>query len=70
MCIRDRSIIGCVVNGPGEAAFTDIGVTGGGRGSNMLYLKGVQTEKLSNSDIVSKIVELVEKKAEEIQNKI
>ena len=36
----------------------------------MLYLKGVQTEKLSNSDIVSKIVELVEKKAEEIQNKI
>ena len=64
------SIIGCVVNGPGEAAFTDIGVTGGGRGSNMLYLKGVQTEKLSNSDIVSKIVELVEKKAEEIQNKI
>ena len=64
------SIIGCVVNGPGEAAFTDIGITGGGKGSNMLYLKGVQTEKLSNDDIVSKIVELVEKKAAEIQNTI
>ena len=37
------SIIGCVVNGPGEAAFTDIGVTGGGKGSNMLYIKGVQS---------------------------
>ena len=64
------SIIGCVVNGPGEAAFTDIGITGGGKGSNMLYLKGVQTEKLSNDDIVSKIVELVEKKAAEIQKTI
>jgi len=60
------SIIGCVVNGPGEAALTDIGITGGGKGSSMLYLKGVQTEKLSNDDIVSKIVELVEKKAAEI----
>ena len=60
------SIIGCVVNGPGEAASTDIGITGGGKGSNMLYLKGIQTEKLSNNDIVSKVVELVEKKAAEI----
>ncbi len=64
------SIIGCVVNGPGEAALTDIGLTGGGKGSNMLYLNGVQTEKLSNNDIVSKIVDLVEKKAKEIQNTI
>ena len=63
------SIIGCVVNGPGEAAYTDIGVTGGGKGSNMLYLKGVQSEKLSNEDIVSKIVNLVEEKAAELQNK-
>ena len=61
------SIIGCVVNGPGEAALTDIGVTGGGKNSNMLYLKGVQTEKLDNQDIVSKIVNLVEKKASEIE---
>ena len=60
------SIIGCVVNGPGEAAFTDIGISGGGKGSNMLYLKGVQAEKISNDDIVSKIVDLVEKKASEI----
>ena len=62
------SIIGCVVNGPGEAALTDIGITGGGKGSNMLYLKGVQTEKLNNSEIISKVVGLVEKKAEEIEN--
>ena len=60
------SIIGCVVNGPGEAAMTDIGITGGGKGSNMLYLKGVQTEKLSNQEIITKVVDLVEKKASEI----
>ncbi len=63
------SIIGCVVNGPGEAAQTDIGITGGGKNSNMLYLKGVQTEKLGNEDIVSKVVKLVEKKSEEIEKK-
>ena len=62
------SIIGCVVNGPGEAAFTDIGITGGGRDSNMLYLNGVQTEKLNNKEIISKVVDLVEKKVKEIQN--
>ena len=63
------SIIGCVVNGPGEAALTDIGITGGGKNSNMLYINGVQTEKLDNQDIISKVVELVEKKAEEIEKK-
>ena len=63
------SVIGCVVNGPGEAALTDIGITGGGKGNNMLYLKGVQTEKLSNEKIISKIVELVEMKAEELEKK-
>ena len=62
------SIIGCVVNGPGEAALTDIGITGGGKESNMLYLNGVQTEKLSNNEIISKVIDLVEKKVEEIQN--
>ena len=61
------SIIGCVVNGPGEAALTDIGITGGGKDSNMLYLNGVQTQKLDNQDIISKVVELVEKKAKEIE---
>ena len=64
------SIIGCVVNGPGEAALTDIGIAGGGKGNSMLYLKGVQAKKLSNKDIVSKVVELVEEKAKEIENKI
>ena len=63
------SIIGCVVNGPGEAAMTDIGITGGGKGNNMLYLKGIQIEKLSNKKIISKVVELVEKKALEINKK-
>ena len=63
------SIIGCVVNGPGEAALTDIGITGGGKESNMLYLKGVQSEKITNPDIVSKVVKLVEKKAEELENR-
>jgi len=63
------SIIGCVVNGPGEAALTDIGVTGGGKGSNMLYLNGIQNKKLDNKEIISKAVELVEKKADEIENK-
>ncbi len=61
------SIIGCVVNGPGEAAQTDIGITGGGKGSNMLYLNGIETEKISTENIISKVVRLVEKKAEEIE---
>ncbi len=62
------SIIGCVVNGPGEAALTDIGITGGGKGSNMLYLNGIQTAKLSNENIINKVVELVEKKAQDLIN--
>lgn len=61
------SIIGCVVNGPGEASQTDIGITGGGKGSNMLYLKGIETEKIATENIISKVVNLVEKKAEEIE---
>ncbi len=61
------SIIGCVVNGPGEAAQTDIGVTGGGKGNNMLYLNGVESEKISSDEMISKIVRLVEEKAEEIE---
>jgi len=62
------SIIGCVVNGPGEAALTDIGITGGGKDSNMLYLNGIQSEKISNEKIISKVVELVESKEKEIKN--
>ena len=63
------SIIGCVVNGPGEAAMTDIGVTGGGKGSNMLYLSGVQNEKVLTKDIINKVILEVEKKASELEKK-
>ena len=62
------SIIGCVVNGPGEAAMTDIGITGGGKGNNMLYLSGLQSEKVLNEDIISEVVRQVEQKSEEIKN--
>ena len=61
------SIIGCVVNGPGEATQTDIGITGGGKGNNMLYLSGIESEKITTNEIISKIVNLVEKKAQEIE---
>nr|ADH43057.1 isoprenoid biosynthesis deoxyxylulose pathway enzyme [uncultured SAR11 cluster alpha proteobacterium H17925_48B19] len=61
------SIIGCVVNGPGEAAQTDIGITGGGKGNNMLYLNGIESEKISSEEIISKVVSLVEEKAKEIE---
>ena len=61
------SIIGCVVNGPGEAAQTDIGITGGGKGNNMLYLNGVESKKISSEEMISKVVKLVEEKAEEIE---
>ena len=64
------SIIGCVVNGPGEAAMTDIGITGGGKGNNMLYLSGIQSEKVLSEDIISKVVYEVEKKAAELNNKV
>jgi (E)-4-hydroxy-3-methylbut-2-enyl-diphosphate synthase len=61
------SIIGCVVNGPGEALMTDVGFTGGGNGSGMVYLAGKQSHKLSNDQMVDHIVEQVEKKAAEIE---
>ena len=56
------SIIGCVVNGPGEAAHTEIGLTGGGQNSNLLYLSGVPHTKVANSEIIDKVVSLVEDK--------
>lgn len=59
------SIIGCVVNGPGEALFTEVGFTGGGKDSGMLYLNGKVFEKTDNADMIEKIVEIIEKKAEE-----
>ena len=60
------SIIGCVVNGPGEALMTDIGFTGGGAGAGMVYLAGKQDHKMTNEQMVDHIVELVEKRAAEI----
>ena len=57
------SIIGCVVNGPGEALMTDVGFTGGGAGSGMVYLAGKQSHKLSNEQMIDHIVEQVEEKA-------
>ena len=61
------SIIGCVVNGPGEAAMTDVGITGGGKGNNMLYLSGIQSKKVLTNEIIDKVVAEVEKKASELE---
>ncbi|MCH8857975.1 MAG: flavodoxin-dependent (E)-4-hydroxy-3-methylbut-2-enyl-diphosphate synthase [Proteobacteria bacterium] len=61
------SIIGCVVNGPGEARETDIGFTGGGAGAGMVYLNGEAVYKLENAWLIDHIVELCEKKAAEIE---
>ena len=63
------SIIGCVVNGPGEAALTDVGITGGKNGNNMLYLSGIQKEKVLTDDMIRRVVKEVEKKALELENK-
>tara|TARA_Y100001970_G_scaffold293728_1_gene442678 strand:- start:3807 stop:4916 length:1110 start_codon:yes stop_codon:yes gene_type:complete len=63
------SIIGCVVNGPGEAASTDLGLTGGGNNNHMLYINGNQMKKISTQEMIDKIITLIEKKEEEIKNK-
>ena len=62
------SIIGCVVNGPGEAAQTEIGLTGGGQDNNLIYLSGVPHTKVPSADIIQKIVKLVEDKVKEKVN--
>ena len=59
------SIIGCVVNGPGEAAQTEIGLTGGGQDNNLLYLSGVPHSKVPSSEIIEKIVKMVEEKVKD-----
>jgi len=61
------SIIGCVVNGPGEALMTDLGFTGGGKGSGMVYVAGRPDHKLDNAGMVDHIVSLVEARAEQIR---
>ena len=64
------SIIGCVVNGPGEALMTDIGFTGGGAGAGMVYVAGKQSHKMTNDQMIDHIVELVEKRAAEIEAEV
>ena len=61
------SIIGCVVNGPGEARETDIGLTGGGKGNHLIYLNGIADHKIDDAGLLDHIVELVERKAAEIE---
>ncbi len=61
------SVLGCVVNGPGEARETDIGLTGGGKGKHMVYLSGVTDHHVEDADMIEHIVSLVEKKAAEIE---
>ena len=63
------SVIGCVVNGPGEARETDIGFTGGGNNTHQVYISGVTDHRLKDQNIVDHLVELVEKKAAEIEAK-
>jgi len=61
------SIIGCVVNGPGEALMTDVGFTGGGAGHGMVYWAGKQDHRIDNNQMIEHVVELVEKRASEIE---
>lgn len=63
------SVIGCVVNGPGEATMTDIGFTGGGKGTHQVYLGGVPAHRLKDEGIVDHLVKLVEAKAAEVAAK-
>lgn len=64
------SVIGCVVNGPGEARETDIGITGGGNGTHMVYVAGQPDHRLKSVDVVDHMVELIEAKAAEFQAEI
>lgn len=61
------SIIGCVVNGPGEAMFTDLGFTGGGKGSGKMYVSGKPDHNVTNEEMVEHIVDLVETRAAELR---
>ena len=62
------SIIGCVVNGPGEAAQTDFGITGGGNNNHMLYINGDQIKKISSKELVEKVISLIEEKERKIKS--
>ena len=60
------SIIGCVVNGPGEAAYTDLGITGGGNNNHMLYINGNQLKKISTEEMIDKVTALIEQKEKDL----
>ena len=62
------SVIGCVVNGPGEASQTQIGLTGGGKGDHMMYISGLPHHKVASNKIIDEVVSLVEKKSKELKN--
>ena len=62
------SIIGCVVNGPGEASQTQIGLTGGGKGDHMMYLSGLPHHKVASDKMIEDVVSLVENKSKELRN--
>jgi len=62
------SIIGCVVNGPGEASQTQIGLTGGGKGDHMMYISGLPHHKVATNKMIDEVISLVEKKSKEIKN--
>ena len=63
------SIIGCVVNGPGEAAQTQIGLTGGGKDEHMMYISGLPHHKVATNKMIEEVVNLVEEKSKELKNK-
>jgi len=62
------SVIGCVVNGPGEASQTQIGLTGGGQGNHMMYISGLPHHKVANDKIIEEVVTLVENKSKELKS--
>ena len=62
------SIMGCVVNGPGEASQTQIGLTGGGKNDHMMYLSGLPHHKVASDKIIEEVISLVEKKSKELKN--
>ena len=59
--------MGCVVNGPGEAAQTQIGLTGGGQGNHMMYLSGIPHHKVVSEEIIEEVIKQVEKKSKEME---
>tara|TARA_B100001250_G_C19775062_1_gene779150 strand:+ start:547 stop:1644 length:1098 start_codon:yes stop_codon:yes gene_type:complete len=62
------SIIGCVVNGPGEASQTEIGLTGGGKDNHMIYISGIPHHKVASNKVIDEVVTLVENKSKELKS--